>query len=342
MTNYSYDQLLGPEDLLQGPWNWLQASSQPESATATDLSNLDLVHSTSEAGGWILGQETTGRPFAMAEFALSDLDSVLNHDILPFPAADVLQQQQQQRPDINAWLPSAEELVLGAGLDAFLHLHPLLLGQVALGVRSASFSNDCLAPFPAFGEAQQHDRSPVVDGSAAAGFLYAPFPNSFSSDAYPPSSSSTCSPTLTSSASSSPYPSPTPPTATQPGPTAAAHPRPSRAATFPMPRALRLQKLRHTRPIVCLVCTRRHANKKDMHRHMWTHHAADAARLGVPAQTRPCPVRGCGIVQRADNLNRHLRTVHPWWTDVKRLNVRDEAAADGTDSRGVRTRGGEV
>jgi hypothetical protein len=111
------------------------------------------------------------------------------------------------------------------------------------------------------------------------------------------------------------YPTPTPSPAS-PTSSAAASPAAADAgrrcpvcpATFARASELQRHARKHTKPFVCPVCRRGHAAKKDMHRHVWTNHPADAERLGIPVQTRTC--NHCGAVERQDNLARHMKTRH--------------------------------
>lgn len=79
-------------------------------------------------------------------------------------------------------------------------------------------------------------------------------------------------------------------------------------ASFSRASELQRHERKHTKPFVCPVCNRGHAAKKDMHRHLWTHHPTEAERLKIPMQTRTC--NQCGAVERQDNLARHMRTRH--------------------------------
>lgn len=44
---------------------------------------------------------------------------------------------------------------------------------------------------------------------------------------------------------------------------------------------------------------------KGLHRHLWSHHRLYAAANNIPRVDKDCPV--CGMTQRADNLNRHMK-----------------------------------
>jgi len=83
-------------------------------------------------------------------------------------------------------------------------------------------------------------------------------------------------------------------------------------ASFPTARKLHLHTDKHTLPFVCVVpsCGKAHARKKDLQRHMWSHHEAEARRLGIPPVRVLCPSRGCSFQGRKDNVKRHVETKH--------------------------------
>lgn len=116
------------------------------------------------------------------------------------------------------------------------------------------------------------------------------------SQSYPTPRSSSTSPSASQR-------SPTPGTASQPNTCAQC------GASFSRARQLQLHTNKHTRPFTCL-CGKAHARKKDLDRHMWAHHEADARRLKIPPVRAVCPFPGCGFDGRQDNVQRHIRTKH--------------------------------
>ncbi|KAK4150507.1 hypothetical protein C8A00DRAFT_17987 [Chaetomidium leptoderma] len=59
----------------------------------------------------------------------------------------------------------------------------------------------------------------------------------------------------------------------------------------------------HTKPRKCEICGAGVAEAKDLHRHMWTHHADEARRRGLPREHDECQT--CGYSGRTDNVKRH-------------------------------------
>ncbi|KAK4101253.1 hypothetical protein N658DRAFT_486283 [Parathielavia hyrcaniae] len=64
----------------------------------------------------------------------------------------------------------------------------------------------------------------------------------------------------------------------------------------------------HTKPNKCDICVAGGAETKDLNRHMWTNHPAEAKRRGVPKDEVQCP--GCEYKGRKDNVKRHWDTIH--------------------------------
>jgi len=293
--DHSHDRPPASEDFPQGPWSWLPASSHPESSTT-------LIPSTGEADAWILRDEPLAGPIVVPEYPLPDMNSLSLDDILAFQAADGLVQQTHLSP--STWLPpTAAELELAVGPDPFQGLDPLAWALLVQGIGPIPLFDGSFTPHLNVGGGQLHDQSPMTN-SPAVGPLDVSLFNPTKPTILPKPSPSTSASASPSTSSLSPSSSSAPP----PRGTVAAYTCPSCTAPFTGARALRAHRLRHTRPFACPVCTRGHASRKDMYRHAWAHHAAEAARLDLPVQTRRCPV--CNVEERADNLVRHLRKKH--------------------------------
>ncbi|KAK3312953.1 hypothetical protein B0H66DRAFT_383618 [Apodospora peruviana] len=74
----------------------------------------------------------------------------------------------------------------------------------------------------------------------------------------------------------------------------------------------------HLKPHVCKICRDQGkdpedyhvgAEKKDLHRHMWTHHKETARAEGIPREEKTCPASGCGYKGRKDNVERHRKNM---------------------------------
>lgn len=68
----------------------------------------------------------------------------------------------------------------------------------------------------------------------------------------------------------------------------------------------------HTLPYKCPVpdCSKRGAEMRSVHRHLWTAHKDYALREKIPCEDAVCQVEGCGKVCRSDNMKRHMRLKH--------------------------------
>ena len=303
--DHSYDQQPpASDDSLQGPWGWWQASSWPESTTtSSNLPDLNSIPSTNEANASILRDEPSAGPLTVPEdYPLPDIDYLPPDDGLAFQTPNTFLPQISPSP--STWLPTAAELELAGNPDPFQGLDPVAWALLVHAIGPVSLFDDSFTPLPTVGGGEMHDQSPMTSSPAPADHLDVPLFNLIKPTILPkpsPSASTSASPSTSSLSSSSPSASP-------PRGTAAAYICSSCSAPFTGARALRAHRLRHTRPFACPVCARGHASRKDMYRHAWAHHAADAARLDLPAQTRRCPV--CDVEERADNLVRHLRSKH--------------------------------
>ncbi|KAK0612077.1 hypothetical protein B0T14DRAFT_571912 [Immersiella caudata] len=81
---------------------------------------------------------------------------------------------------------------------------------------------------------------------------------------------------------------------------------------FPKQHELTKHYRNHTKPVRCLVadCSHGSAEKKDMHRHMWTNHPSEAEMLGIPGTRIHCPASECPYnTKRPDNMKRHRETM---------------------------------
>ncbi|KAK1773383.1 hypothetical protein QBC45DRAFT_398082 [Copromyces sp. CBS 386.78] len=51
------------------------------------------------------------------------------------------------------------------------------------------------------------------------------------------------------------------------------------------------------------------AEKKDLHRHLWSHHPVYARKNNIPEEKTKCDYPGCDYKGRKDNVRRHKETV---------------------------------
>ncbi|KAK1749338.1 hypothetical protein QBC47DRAFT_152638 [Echria macrotheca] len=79
---------------------------------------------------------------------------------------------------------------------------------------------------------------------------------------------------------------------------------------FPRQCDLTKHQKNHSRPTPCEHCPLGFAERKDLERHMNTHHPYEAAVEGLKKDEKLCPLM-CGYKGRADNLKRHVEKKHP-------------------------------